>query len=99
MGEGMAVYADQAQADAQQTLATYAQRVHEAGVACETIVDHATPFQCIIDHADTNQVDLIVMGTHGHTGLQRMLLGSVAEKVVRLATCAVMVTREPEEEA
>jgi len=40
-------------------------------------------------------VDLIVMGTHGRTGLQHVLLGSVAEKVVRLAPCPVLVARQP----
>jgi len=96
MGEGVALYAEQAETEAHQMLADYAQRVSDAGLECETIVDHATPFQRIIDHAASRRVDLIVMGTHGHTGLQHMLLGSVAEKVVRLAHCPVMVTREPE---
>jgi universal stress protein A len=39
-------------------------------------------------------VDLIVMGTHGRTGLSHALLGSVAEKVVRLALCPVLIARE-----
>jgi universal stress protein A len=46
-------------------------------------------------HAD-RAVDLIVMGTHGRTGLKHVLLGSVAEKVVRHAPCAVLVVRKPE---
>jgi universal stress protein A len=96
MGEGMALYTEQAETEAHQMLADYARRVNDAGLECETIVEHATPFQRIIDHAEALRVDLIVMGTHGHTGLQHMLLGSVAEKVVRLARCPVMVTREPE---
>lgn len=99
MGEGIVIYTEQMEEDARHTLADYAQRANNAGVACETIVDHASPFQCVLDHAETSQADLIVMGTHGHTGLQHMLLGSVAEKVVRLAKCPVMVTRQPEEEA
>ena len=43
-------------------------------------------------------VDLIVMGTHGHTGLAHMLMGSVAEKVVRKAPCPVLTVRHPEHE-
>lgn len=97
MGEGTALYTEQAETEAHQMLAAYAQRVSDAGLECDTIVDHATPFQRIVDHAEAHHVDLIIMGTHGHTGLQHMLLGSVAEKVVRLACCPVMVTREPAE--
>jgi nucleotide-binding universal stress UspA family protein len=43
-------------------------------------------------------IDLIVMGTHGRTGLRHMLIGSVAEKVVRHAPCRVLVAREREEQ-
>ena len=53
------------------------------------------PFQEILETAKTQQVDLIVMGTFGRTGLQHLLLGSVAEKVVRLAPCPVLVVRQP----
>ncbi len=45
---------------------------------------------------DDPAIDLVVMGTHGRTGLKHVLLGSVAEKVVRHAPCAVMVVRERE---
>ncbi len=51
-----------------------------AGIAVQEIVKYAT------DH----EIDLIVVGTHGRTGLFRLLLGSVAEKVVRLAPCPVL---------
>jgi universal stress protein A len=46
--------------------------------------------------AKEENVDLIVMGTHGRTGLLRMLMGSVAELVVRRAPCAVLTVRQPE---
>lgn len=46
--------------------------------------------QEVIRYATEQRVDLIVLGTHGRTGLSRFLLGSVAEKVVRLATCPVL---------
>lgn len=46
--------------------------------------------QEILKYADEQQIDLIVIGTHGRTGLSRLLLGSIAEKVVRLARCPVM---------
>ena len=44
----------------------------------------------ILKYAEANQIDLIVLGTHGHTGLSRFLIGSVTEKVVRLAKCPVL---------
>lgn len=46
--------------------------------------------QTIVDHAKTAQADLIVMGTHGRTGLAHFIIGSVAERVVRLAPCPVL---------
>jgi nucleotide-binding universal stress UspA family protein len=69
------------------------QRVHQAGVAGEMMRVHGVPFQEIIAIAQAIGADLIIMSTHGRTGLRHALLGSVAEKVVRLAPCAVLVTR------
>ena len=68
-------------------------RVQNRGLHGETVIVHGTPFQTIIETARDKGVDLIVMGTHGRTGLTHVLLGSVAEKVVRLAPCPVLVTR------
>lgn len=48
------------------------------------------PVREIINYADTHEIDLIVLGTHGRTGLSHVLIGSVAEKVVRLAKCPVL---------
>lgn len=58
-------------------------------------VDVATgnPADAIVRVARERGVHLIVMGTHGRTGLQHVLLGSVAEKVVRLAHCPVLTVR------
>ena len=49
----------------------------------------------ILDFVAENSIDLIVMGTHGRSGMTRVLMGSVAEGVVRKATCPVMVVRIP----
>jgi nucleotide-binding universal stress UspA family protein len=51
------------------------------------------PADTIVRVAQEHNADLIVMGTHGRTGLQHVLLGSVAEKVVRLASCPVLTIR------
>ena len=52
-----------------------------------------TPFLEIIRYAKQNDIDLIVMGTHGRSALKQVLLGSVAEKVVRKAPCPVLTVR------
>jgi universal stress protein A len=73
----------------------YLARVTAAGLEGEIVVVHGVPFQEILHAAKERQVDLIIMGTHGRTGLTHVLLGSVAEKVVRLATCPVLIARQP----
>lgn len=58
-----------------------------------TQVMAGAPAQAIRDVADEGRFDLIVMGTHGRAGMAHLLLGSVAEKVVRTAPCAVLTVR------
>jgi nucleotide-binding universal stress UspA family protein len=72
----------------------YLARVTAAGLAGEIVVVHGVPFQEILNTAKKRQVDLIIMGTHGRTGLSHVFLGSVAEKVLRLAPCPVLVARQ-----
>jgi nucleotide-binding universal stress UspA family protein len=62
------------------------------------VLTSASPAFAIVDYAGGNGIDLIVMGTHGRGGLAHMLMGSVAEKVVRLAPCPVLTVRHPEHE-
>lgn len=57
------------------------------------------PFLRIIEYASARQIDLIVLGTHGRSGLQHALLGSVTEKVVRKAPCPVLTIRHSEHES
>src|SRR5262249_15334185 len=68
-------------------------RVTAAGLTGERVVLHSVPFQEIVDRAKACQVDLIIMDTNGRTGLMYVLLGSVAEKVGRLAPYSVLVVR------
>jgi nucleotide-binding universal stress UspA family protein len=56
----------------------------------EASVLQGAPYRAILDHAEDRDVDCIVMGSHGRTGLDRVLLGSVAERVVRLSTTPVL---------
>jgi nucleotide-binding universal stress UspA family protein len=59
---------------------------------------NGSPFVEIVRYARDQDVDLIVMGTHGRGPIAHMLLGSVAEKVVRKAPCPVLTVRHPEHE-
>jgi len=65
---------------------------------CDTYILHGIPFFEIIQFARNESVDLIVIGTRGRTGLQHVLFGSTAEKVVKKAPCAVLSVRHPESE-
>jgi nucleotide-binding universal stress UspA family protein len=56
------------------------------------------PAQAIVEYARVNAIDLIVMGTHGRGAVSQMLVGSVAERVVRIAACPVLTVRHPEHE-
>lgn len=68
-------------------------RASEENTSCETIVRIGkNPHEFIVQEAKEKEIDLIVMGTHGKTGLKKMLLGSVAERVIGHAPCAVLVT-------
>ncbi len=70
---------------------------HSLGhVTVETRAMLGDPFAVICRAAEDERVDLIVMGSHGRTGLSHVLLGSVAERVVRHAPCPVLVARLPQ---
>ncbi|SEN80647.1 Nucleotide-binding universal stress protein, UspA family [Halorientalis persicus] len=62
----------------------------------ERIVAEGKPSKTIVEHADDDGCDLIVMGTHGRGGIDRLLLGSVAERVVRRSPVPVMTVRVEE---
>ena len=67
-------------------------------VPCEYRLLVGHPADEIVALAEKEKVDLIVMGTHGRTGLTRLLMGSVAELVVRRATCPVITFKAPQHE-
>jgi universal stress protein A len=62
------------------------------------VVTSNAPALTIVSYAKESNIDLIVMGTHGRGAMAHMLVGSVAERVVRLAGCPVLVVRHPERE-
>ena len=61
----------------------------------EALVVQGIPFAEIISTAKANEIDMIVIGSHGRTGISHMMLGSVSEKVVRKAPCPVLIVRQP----
>jgi universal stress protein A len=85
--------------------ADFASLVHEARLAAEArlsklrpapsraLVEVGIPHDLIVQVAESVGADLIVIGTHGRSGLQRLMLGSVAENVVRHAPCPVLTVR------
>jgi len=70
-----------------------------SGLTAEKQVRRGDPKSVIIDEADEWGADLIVVGSHGHTGIKKWLLGSVAQSVVSHAPCSVYVVRERSHEA
>jgi nucleotide-binding universal stress UspA family protein len=68
------------------------------GLDAQSKVVSGVPFIEIIRFARDTEMDLIVMGTHGRSGLGHLLIGSVAERVVRKATCPVLTVKHPEHE-
>ena len=75
---------------AQEGLARTVGLHQNAGISVTSLLKQGEPWQTIIDTAKESGADMIVMGTHGRTGLGRVLLGSVAEKVVRTSTVPVL---------
>jgi nucleotide-binding universal stress UspA family protein len=77
---------------AERELETVAARLNDKKVSTEVLFGN--PARCIVTAATTNQADLVVMGTHGHGAVMHLLMGNVAERVVRTAPCPVLTVRE-----
>ena len=69
------------------------QRAEVSGVKVQAFVREAETWQAIIDMAREKKADTIIMGSHGRTGLKRLLMGSVTEKVIGHAPCPVLVVK------
>ena len=77
----------------EESIEAVTQRAERAGVAIETFIDDGVAYQSIVEYVDTNDIDLVVMGTRGRSGIHRFLLGSVAERVIRTVDAPVMAVR------
>ncbi|AGN00916.1 UspA domain protein [Salinarchaeum sp. Harcht-Bsk1] len=98
-GAGMQVAMDALEDAGEETLASLAERAADAGAeSIDTTILHGVPYRAIVNYADEEDVDCIVLGTHGRTGVDRYLLGSVTERVIRLSDVPVLTVGGPEPE-
>lgn len=84
--------------DATAVTTPVAEQLENHDIAVEQVVQTDVPSEAILSYATEQDVDLIVMGTHGRTGVDRYLLGSVTEKVVRRSDVPVLTVRAPDSE-
>ena len=89
---------DQYRAEMQQQLDGAAEAARAAGAVVETTVVDGHPVEAVRAIAEERAVDAIVMGSHGRTGIARLVLGSTAEGVLRHASVPVVVVRDPRED-
>ena len=75
-------------------LEEWAGRARAAGLKVRTVLRTGVPYREIVDLATDERADLMVVGTHGRGGINRALLGSVADRLIRLAPCPVLSVRE-----
>lgn len=80
---------------AEEHLQDIVERLAKDGVTATPFIRVGNPVDEINRFVDEEKVSLIVMGTHGRTGLQHLLIGSVTERVVRTAICPVLTVRHP----
>jgi nucleotide-binding universal stress UspA family protein len=86
---------DYATSAASAHLADLAERLNKDGVAVTTAIRIGHPVDEILHAAESERADVIIMGTHGRSGLRAMIAGSVAERVVRASPIPVLTVRQP----
>ena len=79
--------------EAEQSLRRYQGELEQRGIEVEGVVREGYAATAIVDEAASQKADLIVIGTHGLSGLKHMLLGSIAERVVQKAPCPVLTVK------
>lgn len=83
---------------AQEALAKVAAGIDSANGSVEShVVEGVSVNQAIVDFCEEQSAELLIMGTHGRTGMAHVFLGSVAERTLRHAPCPVLTVRAPEE--
>lgn len=87
---------DVLQQEGKEIIQDVATELHDAGCKTTTACKIGKPHRVICSYAEDNELDLIVMGTHGRSGVNRQLIGSVAERVTRTSKTPVLTVRTPE---
>jgi nucleotide-binding universal stress UspA family protein len=82
---------EQAEANARRYLERTAASLRDLGVPVQPLVEGSRPATAILDVAEREQVDLIMLATHGRGGMDRLVLGSVADRVVHHSRCPVLL--------
>jgi universal stress protein A len=85
---------DVAEEEARENLEALTNELLSQGMNVKASLRVGYPFEEIILMADSPEIDLIIIGSHGRSGIRRLLLGSTAERVVEHAPCPVLVVRE-----
>ncbi len=80
-------------AEAAESLARYERELRQSGRSVESVVREGYAATAIVEEATERGADLIVIGTHGLSGLKHLLLGSIAERVVQKAPCPVLTVK------
>ncbi|MBW1988619.1 MAG: universal stress protein [Deltaproteobacteria bacterium] len=81
--------------EADKRLTELAKKLTGAGIKSRHRVLDGVPYEKIVETAKKEKADMVVISTHGRTGVRRMVFGSVAEKVLKLAPCPVLVVPAP----
>jgi nucleotide-binding universal stress UspA family protein len=85
--------AEQEMREAEKNARSAKEAAQKEGVTVKAFVMSGRPYEAIIQTAQETKADIIVLGSHGRTGVERFLMGSVAERVIMLASCPVLVAK------
>lgn len=92
---GTPISADVNTADLEQEAERLGLVAFDENIPVSTACLVGNPAECLMGYVEDNAIDLVVMGTHGRSGVERILMGSVAEALVRRCTCPVLTVKQP----
>ena len=92
--EQVKIHVDTAKREANVQLALIAEQIRAKGLEAQSGLRLGNPYEEIVNEAKEMGADLIVIGSHGYRGLERLLLGSTAERVVQYSSCAVLIVKD-----